>query len=189
MYYIYIYIYIYIISRYNTSILIFNIYFNNTNNNNNNNNSILYIYPPYTLHPTLPPPPTHPQYGTFVYPTTMAVRRAMDGIEFDESYNPRPSGDEMPGSYPIFSYTFIIVRMSTMPDCERAVELYGYIRWFMSNEEARSVGSRAGSSGVTRRILERAREDISRVVILHGTAWATATSHISGITLKSFKMT
>ena len=66
----------------------------------------------------------------------------MNSNKFDEDFNYSPHEVEKPGAYPIFSYTYVIIRLESMTDCTRAVELYGYINWFMNSEEARLVHKR-----------------------------------------------
>ena len=89
--------------------------------------------------PTPKPHAEPPQYHAFVEPSTHSVQQAMNSNRFDAKFNYGPYGDEKPGSYPIFSYTYLIIRTKSMSDCKLAVELYGYVHWFMTSEEARSV--------------------------------------------------
>lgn len=45
-----------------------------------------------------------------------------------------PDGDN---SYPISAYTYLIVKMQGMEDCDSAIELVGYINWLLTAKEAR----------------------------------------------------
>ncbi|KAL5022585.1 hypothetical protein ScPMuIL_001740 [Solemya velum] len=73
---------------------------------------------------------------------TVTIQYAMDDfyhnlISNNKTYSiVNPDGDY---SYPISAFTFFIVRMSTMKNCDTAIELLRFIRWFLTTDSAREM--------------------------------------------------
>ena len=88
------------------------------------------------------------QHGNKVIANTTTIQAAMDaGAASSQGqlslYLTEFSG---PYSYPISGYTNFIVKMSTMDDCETAVELLRYIVWFLTDEQV-IIGSSSSYHG------------------------------------------
>ena len=89
--------------------------------------------------------------GYLVDVTTDGMRKAMNasvsslGTRLTASLVDYPS----PDAYPIVGYSYFIVRMHEMPDCELAVELVRYIHWLSTNTYADAEASEMKMTQVT----------------------------------------
>ncbi|XP_052806258.1 atrial natriuretic peptide receptor 2-like [Mya arenaria] len=70
--------------------------------------------------------------GNIVNASYQSVQRAI--VSSYGSYN--LINLQEPFVYPLSTYSFFIIRMSTMEDCDSAIELIRYIVWFTSSEKA-----------------------------------------------------
>ena len=55
---------------------------------------------------------------------------------------------DVPDSYPMLGYSYIIIRHTTMHDCYAAVELYRYIEWLMYDAFAEEMAQELGMSQI-----------------------------------------
>ena len=72
-------------------------------------------------------------FGVIASPTSDSVQLAMDGAaRMMRTRLVVPLSEHQgPDTYPIASFTYLIVKMRTMENCHAAVELLRYIYWFM----------------------------------------------------------
>ena len=77
--------------------------------------------------------------GTLVTPSPESITSAVDeyGYEFTSEFTLDITDGSGAYSYPLSSYTYIIVHLSTMSDCTSAVELWRYIDWFLYDDHAK----------------------------------------------------
>ena len=73
--------------------------------------------------------------GRVVTPSTSSVQSSMDEFvsSFDSRLTASLANPSSPDAYPIAGYTYMIVKLTTMDDCESAKELVRYIEWFYTH--------------------------------------------------------
>ncbi|XP_041360485.1 atrial natriuretic peptide receptor 2-like [Gigantopelta aegis] len=78
--------------------------------------------------------------GRVVTPSTASVQSSMDEFvaSFDSRLTASLANPSSPGAYPIAGYTYMIVKLTTMEDCESAKELVRYIKWFYTHDIPRN---------------------------------------------------
>ena len=79
------------------------------------------------------------RHGHLVAPSLDAVQTVVNSRtgQFDAHFNADLVDSKGTLSYPIVAYTYLVIRMNTMKNCDSAKELYRYIKWLVTNEEAR----------------------------------------------------
>ena len=77
--------------------------------------------------------------GQFVAPTTSTVQSAMVATQsrFQSKMTASLSNPSGNTSYPMAGYTYFIIRMTKMTNCETAKELVRYTTWFFTNQVAK----------------------------------------------------
>ena len=70
--------------------------------------------------------------------TVLKVVQAGNGT-FDKRFNSDLVDGKEAQSYPIVAYTYLVIRMNTMKNCLSAMELYRYIKWMTTNDEAKYI--------------------------------------------------
>ncbi len=92
--------------------------------------------------------------GLAVGPYPNNVQAAMD--YYSESFSDRMTGPLSGAAsimaYPIAGYTYFIIHMETMTDCNSAVELYRYIQWFLYEPSPRMSCIEASMVPLTARV-------------------------------------
>ncbi|KAL8559408.1 hypothetical protein ACOMHN_045205 [Nucella lapillus] len=74
--------------------------------------------------------------GQFVLPTSAAIQAAMNSHVSDDLTVSLADSDSL-GAYPIASYTYLIMYLTTMTNCDSAKELVRYADWFTTKDTAR----------------------------------------------------
>ena len=78
------------------------------------------------------------RFGTVVEGDVASVQAAMEDTDSIRSIGLVGSlaNYTSPEAYPIAGYTYFIIRLTTMEDCDTALELARYIYWMMTEPEA-----------------------------------------------------
>ena len=108
--------------------------------------------------------------GNFVRPTVKSVQSAMEDKvnDIDTHFNVQLVNAVGENSYPIAGYTYMIVRLTAMTDCNAAAELYRYIEWFMNDETAKSGVEDMHFVPLSRNVINMVREKILLKMTCHG---------------------
>ena len=99
-------------------------------------------------------------YGVVVSPTRASVQLAMDKAAqaMTTDLTEELATHQQRDSYPIASFTYIIVKMSTMTNCISAAELIRYIHWFTSEEFPSKVCAKRNMVPISSSIKNRIEE-------------------------------
>ena len=104
--------------------------------------------------------------GRFLAPSlgaTETVVTAGNG-KFDTRFNADLVDSNGARSYPIVAYTYLVIRMKTMKNCDSAKELYRYIDWFTTSEEASYLCKENGMIPLSRNASDRIASGKYRVL-------------------------
>ena len=94
---------------------------------------------------------THIQYayiinkaGRVVSVSSQTIQSAMD--DYSDSFSDHFTADIVDGegvsSYPLAGYTYLIIKLTSMPNCSSAVELWRYIEWLIRDTHARDASNK-----------------------------------------------
>ena len=72
------------------------------------------------------------------FETAQIVVKAGHGT-FDERFNADLVDSKGALSYPLVAYTYLVIRMKITKNCSSAMELYRYIKWLTSTEDANKL--------------------------------------------------
>ncbi|KAI0227599.1 hypothetical protein LSAT2_021919, partial [Lamellibrachia satsuma] len=103
--------------------------------------------------------------------TVLKVVQAGNGT-FDKRFNSDLVDGKEAQSYPIVAYTYLVIRMNTMKSCRSATELYRYIKWMTTSDEAKYICRENGMIPLGKAASERVASDVLTKFTCNGKAVA-----------------
>jgi class 3 adenylate cyclase len=100
--------------------------------------------------------------GRVVNVSSATIQSAMD--DYADAFSDRFVVDIVDGagvnSYPIAGYTYLIIRLTSMPNCSSAVELWRYIDWFNHEPQASETSESLNFVPLSDKVVVKVKTDI-----------------------------
>ena len=124
--------------------------------------SIGYISASGATNNDLPKASMSNKLGDVVHPTIETVQASMDVVASNvEDLTANLAEYASHVSYPIASFTYLIIRKTTSKDCEALKELIRYSHWCLTSSDAQDMAKRADMVPLSGTLVEKVRIDNS----------------------------